>query len=344
MAISPLPPTRKTVLGRLATSLPLLARLWFAPVVLTAACAPQPTRQDNYPVETVRLKEYLEDHGILEECCKIDVNHPPRLKLTNDILFQIIRNGWSRDLLVSLEQQLKQQALPNTEKKLFLVYKDGKQAFAGYFYHKNSSQTHTRLIFFDLSTDISNYSDKHRLLAAILQHEIAHSHHFYYFTKMAGSWEKAHDASNNFFARKAAMVLDINLNNRPVTAIMADIVSLNKLLADRSPITQLMDEVITYDKLPARTSLLLYNNRIDRSFLQKHLKGTSTPAELALDLLMAQKLGEPKIAAELKGCVPNLSRENKRIFLKAYNLLYLQYEVSRRFIRYSDFNIGPKHG
>jgi len=338
-------PPRRTVLGRMAASLPLLSRLWFAPVLLsmTSACAPQPAKQENYFAKAAELKTYLEAQGLLGDYMDIDINKPKNIKITPEILSRIVKNGWSKDLLKFLDLQLKEKALGNTEKRIFWAFKpEGESFVAGFWPHKHSSKTQTRLIFFDLSTDISKWGDKQSWLYAILQHEIAHSYHRLFFAKKRDSRGKIYSSSNNFFARHAPLVLDTNLRKRPEQAIANEVASLNEQLAKKAPITQLMEEVITYEKLPASVSIHLYRIRIDYRYLDEHLKGTSSPSELALDLLMAEKLGEIKTAAQLRCCAVNLPPRDKEIFLKAYNLLYLQHEVSRRFIDYSEVGIIAK--
>lgn len=309
-------------------------------IAQSKACEPCPLCQPT--IDTSGIEDFFNSHPLYAEKNRMLVKINPQ-DYPNGYATNIINYGWDVNLLKALDDHIKNNRLPLLSPKIRFVI-DTNDAYYIAWRCTNCgdlSPGEQQLIAVNLGFDISRIDKNGRetILIYIINHELNHARCLTYFNNNLVEMR-------NHLIRYGPQITPRKEFNSSQAKLSVFLRKLNKALirsgAGRTSLSldQYLDEVIAWAKSPVIEvqgffDLQMHYQTPYMSRPERYEANAGKPADLAFDLLKAEKLGRSEFAQIIRQAASQLPSEEKDLFDKLYDLFSLQWEVAIRFIDYS---------
>lgn len=317
-------------------------------VAQSKTCEPCPSCQPV--IDTSEIEAFFNSHPLYAHkngmLVKINPQDYPSGYATN-----IINYGWDADLLKTLEDHIKNNRLSSLSPRVRFVV-DTESVYWLAWRCTNCgdlSPGEQQLIAVNLGIDISRIDekDRERILTYVLNHELNHVREWIYFCALKPNITLCEVVKEirKHLIRYGPQITPIKKFNSSSARLSAFLSKLNGAFIRSGggrtySFDQYLNEVINWAKTPlieaqGYLNLQMHYQTPYMSRPERYKANAGKPADLAFDLLKAEKLGQSEFAQIIRQAASELPSEEKDLFDKLYDLFNLQWEVAVRFIDYS---------
>ena len=260
---------------------------------------------------------------------------------------EVLKNGWDLDLLKNLQANMAKRRLPFLSPRIRFMIRNHANNFLAWIGSecKDLGRGEQMVIALNLQR-VTDKAEKAMIADIIFHHEFSHLKDRLFFLggRALSEHKRYYRRAERHLLQNAIKVKHKSGITSKPEKFSAFYQRLKKIVSKRDddgkadmPLGHYLVEVRAEEKIPPNIAhkLLLKSEKY-------HAKRPRSAEDMALDLLTGKMAGNFEFSTAIQGRAAALPLEDKVLFEDLYTLFEIQYEVSRRFIRYADYAIHPK--